>query len=306
MLKLEALSYRYAGAGADALSNVRLQLRPGQILGLLGPNGAGKSTLLALLSGLLPLNAGRITLDGQDLANSRRVAPTRIGLAPQSLAFYPALTVQQNLQCFAGAAGLSGGKARERINACLALGQLQERARSAAQELSGGMQRRLNLAIALLAQPQYLLLDEPTVGVDPQSRAFLMDAVRALARAGHGVLYTSHYMEEVEAIADDVAIMDQGRVLAHGALDELLRAHAPTLQATILGMPDEQAVHAAQAFGLARCEQGRFELQLHEQTSGVRALVALEQSGAKVIEARFGRGDLESLFMSLTQRSLRD
>jgi len=222
MLAIRQLGYRYPAAQAAALDDVSFEAFRGEVLGLLGPNGAGKTTLIAHLAGLLNIQSGEITLDGKALAAARACKPTRIAIAPQEYAFYPSLTVTENLDCFAGVGGLAGSGRKSRIAECLAFAQIERYASTRADRLSGGLKRRLNLAIALLHRPELLLFDEPTVGVDPQSRAFILDAVRKLAQAGCAVIYTSHYMEEVEAIADRVVFLDEGRVVKQGGLAELL------------------------------------------------------------------------------------
>ncbi|MDR2000107.1 MAG: ABC transporter ATP-binding protein [Zoogloeaceae bacterium] len=222
MLTIRQIAYRYPASTEAALTDVSFAATRGQVLGLLGPNGAGKTTLIALLAGLLRLQAGEITVDGLPLAATRARKPTRIALAPQEYAFYPSLTVTENLDCFAGVGGLFGSRRQQRIGECLAFVQIERHAHTRAARLSGGLKRRLNLAIALLHEPELLLLDEPTVGVDPQSRVFLLDAIRKLAQSGCAVIYTSHYMEEIEAIADYAVFLDEGRVVKQGPLAELL------------------------------------------------------------------------------------
>ena len=306
MLQISALSFQYPGAPQAALNEVSLTVRRGRVLGLLGPNGAGKTTLIAHLAGLLNLQQGSIELDGAPLADARRKRPTRITLAPQEYAFYPMLTVAENLACFAAACRLTGDKLRERIAACLAFTQLERFAKTRADRLSGGLKRRLNLAIALLPEPELILLDEPTVGVDPQSRAFLLDAVRALAQAGTTVLYTSHYIEEIEAIADDVAILDNGRVLRAAALPELL-AEGGAQMALRIDWPVDAALALLGNFGTAHAgHDGEIELQLNESATPAGVLQAIAMSGAQLKMARYGSHDLERLFMRLTHRTLRD
>lgn len=235
MLTIRQLAFRYPGAATAALTDVSLAVARGEVLGLLGPNGAGKTTVIAHLAGLLPIQRGEITIDGRALAAERARNPTRIAMAPQDYAFYPSLTVTENLECFAGVGGLSGGRMKERIRECLVFAQMEGYAKVRANRLSGGLRRRLNLGIALLHSPELLLLDEPTVGVDPQSRAFILDSVRQLARNGCAVIYSSHYMEEVEAIADQVVFLDQGRVVKEGPLTELLAAAGDTVAPERLG-----------------------------------------------------------------------
>jgi ABC-2 type transport system ATP-binding protein len=222
MLSIRHLGYRYPAAEVPALDDVSFDATRGEVLGLLGPNGAGKTTLIAHLAGLLAIQHGEITIDGQPLAAARARQPTRIAIAPQEYAFYPSLSVTENLACFAGVGGLAGNERKVRIAECLAFAQIERYAKTRADRLSGGLKRRLNLAIAMLHRPELLLFDEPTVGVDPQSRAFILEAVRKLAESGCAVIYTSHYMEEVEAIADRVVFLDEGKVVKQGGLGELL------------------------------------------------------------------------------------
>jgi ABC-2 type transport system ATP-binding protein len=308
MLSIEHLAYRYAGASRAALEDVSLSARRGQVLGLLGPNGAGKTTLISQLAGLLEPQNGDIRLDGRPLADSRREMPTRITLAPQELAFYPMLSVAENLACFAAASRLDGERRSERIAACIALGQLERFVDVRADRLSGGLKRRLNLAIALLPEPELLLLDEPTVGVDPQSRAFLLEAIRALADAGTAVIYTSHYMEEIEAIADHVVIIDHGRVMRDDSLATLLAEGGSVLSLRATGLPMDAMLLLLGRFGKLLDDSGpdEWKIQLAEGIALSEVLAALDAAGAQVLRAEYGQRNLEQLFMSLTHRSLRD
>ncbi|MEN3110173.1 ABC transporter ATP-binding protein [Uliginosibacterium paludis] len=306
MLTVSGLSFRYPAAQQAALDGVSLQLGRGRITGLLGPNGAGKTTLIAHLAGLLPLQQGDIRLAGEPLAGARARNPVRITLAPQEYAFYPMLTVAENLACFASVCRLEGTRKAARIAACMAFTQLEAFASRQASQLSGGLKRRLNLAIALLPEPELLLLDEPTVGVDPQSRAFLLDSVRALAAAGTTVLYTSHYIEEIETIADDVVIIDHGRVLRSAPLGELLAEEGRQLHLRADG--DDAALRAVLApFGQVEAEaEGGYSLRLAPGSSPAGVLAALEAAALPLQSVRYGSHGLEQLFMQLTRRSLRD
>ncbi len=302
MLELKSLSYRYPHADAAALADVSLAVPRACVLGLLGPNGAGKTTLIAHLSGALAVQSGEIRIDGQPLQQVRAKTPTRIAVAPQEHAFYPMLTVAENLACFAAAGGLSGAKKKERIAACTEFAQLEQFSGVRAERLSGGLKRRLNLAIALLPEPELMLFDEPTVGVDPQSRAFILDAIRSLAQQGAAVIYASHYMEEIEAIADRVVILDRGHVLREGALDELLSKSAMLLTLAADGLD------AGMLSRFGTVEEGGVHWRIHlDRGIGPGpVLAALEAQGIEVRHAEFGRHDLEQLFMALTHRSLRD
>ncbi|MDP9897575.1 ABC-2 type transport system ATP-binding protein [Variovorax boronicumulans] len=302
MLELKHLGHRYPHATAPALADVSLAVPRGCVLGLLGPNGAGKTTLISHLSGALAVQSGEILIDGQPLQQVRAKTPTRIAVAPQDQAFYSMLTVAENLACFAAASRLSGARKRERIDACMRFSQLESFAGVRADRLSGGLKRRLNLAIALLPEPELMLFDEPTVGVDPQSRAFILDAIKSLAQAGAAVIYASHYMEEIEAIADRVAILDHGRVLREGSLDDLLSRSAMLLTLAADGLD----VEMLSRFGTVEQGAAQWRIHLNPGSGPGPVLAALEASGIEVRHAEFGRHDLEQLFMALTHRSLRD
>jgi ABC-2 type transport system ATP-binding protein len=223
LIEISGVSKRYRGAPSAALAGVNLAIPEGTVFGLLGPNGAGKTTLLSVLLGLVRKDAGRVAVAGHDMDRELPVIRRLCGLAPQDLGFYPMLTVAENLRFYAGAGGLGGAKLRERVEFAAGTAQLGEHLHKRADALSGGLKRRLNLALSLLHAPRVLFLDEPTVGVDPQSRAFILQVIRRLRdERGLTVIYTSHYMEEVQQICDRVAILDQGRVLAEGDLKALL------------------------------------------------------------------------------------
>lgn len=306
MLAIRDLSFRYSGAARAALEGVSFDAARGQILGLLGPNGAGKTTLISHLSGMLPVQQGSISIDGQPLAVIRRNTPTRIAVAPQEYAFYPMLTVSENLECFAAAGGLGGSRKRQRITDCIAFAQLERFAATRAERLSGGLKRRLNLAIALLPEPELILLDEPTVGVDPQSRAFLLEAVKTLAKNGAAVIYTSHYMEEIEAIADRVVIIDDGRMLCDGTLEELLGGGTVQVHLGVDGIDGAALDALLDRFGAVTPAGADRLVKLAADKSPLALLAAVEQAGGRIRFAEFGRSNLEQLFMTLTHRLLRD
>ncbi len=281
MLALTALVKRYGSVAAvDGLS---LEVRKGEVLGLLGPNGAGKTTTLHMAVGLVTPDEGSVDLDGAgppSLAEVRR----RIGIAPQALALYDELTAAENLHFFARLQGLVGRERRARVDRLLDWTGLAPRANDRVGGYSGGMKRRLNLAAALVNDPPLLLLDEPTAGVDPQSRAALFDAVRDLRSQGTTVVYTTHYMEEAERLCDRVAILDQGRLLALGTVDALLDAHGGKSAVTV------------------RRKEGETRVETADPVSELtRALAVPGVLGVKV-----DRPDLEGVFLALTGRRLRD
>ena len=303
MLHIADVSFRYPGAAAAALEGVTLDIPPGGVYGLLGPNGAGKTTLISILAGLQSAVSGQITLNGRPLAEARTNEPRAIALVPQEYAFYPMLTVAENLHFFSGILGLARRESKAQIDQAITFARLEQVVGKRAEQLSGGLRRRLNLAIGLLGKPKLLLLDEPTVGVDPQSRSFLLESIAGLPAAGTTVLYTSHYMEEVEAICQRVAIIDQGQVLAEGALDDLLRCDESVAE-LVLGadMPAELAGH----YQTTELGSQAYRLELTNTAALPRLLDDLAAAGCPVHRLNVGRQNLEQLFMRLTRRSLRD
>lgn len=208
------LSFSYPAANQAALNDVSITIPTGSCFGLLGPNGAGKSTLLALLTGILPLQQGEVIFSSQSISSA---------LVPQDFAFYPSLTVQENLSCFAGLYGFSDARKQAQIAFAVHACGLEDALKKRAAQCSGGVRRRLNLAIGLLNQPQVLFLDEPTVGIDAQSRHFILNTIRQLQQSGTTIVYTSHYMEEIQSICDVLAIIDHGKLLLQDTLANILQ-----------------------------------------------------------------------------------
>jgi ABC-2 type transport system ATP-binding protein len=230
MLEVSNLTRRY-GARV-AVNSVSFHVERGECVGLLGPNGAGKTSTLAMLSGIAAPDAGQIRVSGAQHDKAGALALKRcVGLVPQDLALFDELSARFNLELFGGLQGLSGNLLDERVQASLLLVGLADRAGDLVKTFSGGMKRRLNIAGALLHDPELLLLDEPTVGVDPQSRNAIFDNLEALKRGGKTLLYTTHYMEEAERLCDRVLIMDQGRILADAPVQKLMAEHGNLEQA---------------------------------------------------------------------------
>lgn len=300
MLDIAGLRYCYPGAAGAALGPVSFSVQRGQILGLLGPNGAGKSTLVAHLAGLLPVQQGEIRIDSQLLSAYRRHDPTRIAVAPQDYAFYPMLSVRENLDCFAAVSRLKASAARVAAARALGMAQLENYADVRGERLSGGLKRRLNLAIALLARPELIVLDEPTVGVDAQSRSFLLETVKRLATEGAAVIYTTHYLEEIEAIADQVAILHRGQMLRLGPLSSLLAEGASHLTVGFAQAPAPDLLDCLHGFGAAHLTDKTLRLQLAAGIAPVAALKRIEACAPPILEIHAGRYTLEQLFMQLT------
>lgn len=306
-----AVSKAYPGAPGPALDAVSLSVGAGRIFGLLGPNGAGKTTFLSIVCGLARPSSGQLRVLGRDAARDAGMLKHHLGLVPQSVAVYPTLTARENLQVFGGLHGLSGHGLRQRINSCLRIAGLEEFADRRVDTYSGGLKRRLNLVVALLHQPRLLVLDEPTVGIDPQSRRFIHDALRAMNREGMTIVYTSHYLEEVEQLCDEIGIIDHGRIVARGTTDELLITHqVPTIELRV-GQPPSPIVRAAlnQLPGVSevRCEAARVVLQAARPAGVLGPLAALlEVHQVELLSLSLGATDLERVFLTITGTRLRD
>jgi ABC-2 type transport system ATP-binding protein len=225
ILMAENIVKQYPGAPVRALDGLNLQVTEGQIFGLLGPNGAGKTTAVSILSTLMTPTAGQLAVLGRNALEKRGRIRRHIGLAPQDIALYEALSAGENLAYFGRMYGLKGAALQQRVAACLEAVGLTAQADQRVGVFSGGMKRRANLAAAIIHSPRLLFLDEPTVGVDAQSRALIMDLLAGLKQDGTTMLYTTHYMEEAEALCDTVAIMDAGRIIVEGAPTHLIADH---------------------------------------------------------------------------------
>lgn len=293
----------------EALRGVTFSVQPGELFGLLGPNGAGKTTLLSILAGLTAASAGDVRMAGVDLSPERADLRRRIGLAPQDLALYAELTARENLSFFGRLYGLAGVDLRERVEEVLSDIALSDRADQRVGTFSGGMKRRLNLGAAIVHRPEVLYLDEPTTGVDPQSRNHLFETVRRLNAVGLTVLYTSHYMEEVQALCKRVAIMDQGKIIACDELPALLRQ----LDAHVFVQLEESAeplANRVQAIAGVRRVWAKGE-QLHVDCAEPgRVLTEVgaiaKEAGRSVVSAESREPTLEDLFLKLTGAELRD
>jgi ABC-2 type transport system ATP-binding protein len=292
----------------DAVRGISFTIAPGEIFGLLGPNGAGKTTTLSMLATLLPPSSGDARIFGTSVVSDVAAVRRLVGLAPQEIGLYPDLTARENLTFFGRLYGIGGQALRERTEELLGLVGLAGRADDRVRNHSGGMQRRLNLACALVHRPRVLMLDEPTAGVDPQSREHVLDAIRALASGGTTVLYTTHYMEEAEQLCDRIAIMDEGRIVAAGTLAELLHlvglGDIIELHGAIASEPRLRDVPGLQSIDLGPRHAHLLVTDAGKALGAVAALAAERPGTLETLDVR--PVDLKQLFMHLTGKSLRD
>jgi len=296
MIQVQNLEKSYGDL--KAVDGVSFQVARGEAFGLLGPNGAGKSTTISIMVGVLDADSGSVVIDG-DKKSSHASSRRLIGVAPQSLSLYEEFSGNENLKFFGELYGLKGSKLKDRVNWSLEFAGLTEQAKKRVKTYSGGMKRRLNLACALVHNPQIILLDEPTVGVDPQSRNHIFDSIEKLKSQGRTIIYTTHYMEEAQRLCDRVAIMDHGKLLALGTIGQLIEQYGgnSVVTAELRKIPEFTS-------GLP----GRLEgtsLRI-ESTKPMDDIATLTSTGLTFESLHIDQPDLETVFLSLTGRSLRD
>lgn len=325
-------SYKRAdGSRHDAVKNVNLEIYRGEILSLLGPNGAGKTTIIAMISGLIPPDTGDALIGGYSITKEPLAAKQLIGFVPQEVALYPELSAYQNLRFFGQMYGMRGKELERRIDEVLELIDLTDRRRDRVETFSGGMKRRLNIAVGLLHKPPLLYMDEPTVGIDPQSRRRILDMVKLLRdEQGATILYTTHLMEEAQELSDRVAIMDHGEIIALGTQEELTQAvgeedqldiqiGAPAtpeaLDALLARLQAEVATVTRVAYappeaadnGSDQARAGRLTVFARRGRRALPGLVhALSDAGVEIYAIQVREPDLEAVFLALTGRALRD
>jgi ABC-2 type transport system ATP-binding protein len=309
MITVAQLGKRYGDL--VAVNDVSLTAKAGEVFGLLGPNGAGKSTTIGCISGLLTPTSGRITVLGHDVVTDSRAARQELGIVPQDLALYEDLSARENLAYWGAAYGLTGDRLKRRVLEVLERIGLGDRAREPVKRFSGGMKRRLNFGCGVVHKPKVLLLDEPTVGVDPQSRVRLLELVREEVAAGTCVLYTTHYMEEAQDLCNRIAIIDHGTLLSMGTLDELRKLIGEKDVLRLTGRFDAQATRRAleQISGIdfVSVDERTLRLAVEGATRRLAAIfTAIETAGGELQETSLSQPSLESLFIKLTGRELRE
>lgn len=309
MIQVENLRKSYGST--HAVVGISFSVGPGEIYGLLGPNGAGKTTTISCISGLLRPDGGSIRIDGIDLAGDPIGVKRALGIVPQETAIYDTLSAAENVAFFASLHGIAGSEMRRRVAEALERVGLAADSKQASRKFSGGMKRRLNLAMGLVHRPKALLLDEPTVGIDPQARIHILDVVREIQKEGTAILYTTHYLEEAEKLCNRVGIMDHGRILGEGTVDELRRSVGEGTIVTLRGEFTADRFTAA-AGGDPRVRVIAVEDRMGvlsvagEKRAATETLASLLHADLAVSEVSIQEPSLQSVFIKLTGRELRD
>lgn len=309
LLEVKGLSKSYGAL--KAVDGISFKVEKGEIIGLLGPNGAGKSTTISMISTLLKPDSGQILYKGKDIVKSPKSIQKELGIVPQEIALYPTLTGYDNLKFWGQAYGLSGEALKSRIREVSEIIGIDDRLKDKVENYSGGMKRRLNIGAALLHEPELLIMDEPTVGIDPQSRNHILDTVLALNKAGMTIVYTSHYMEEVEYLCRRIHIMDMGHVIASGTQDELIDIVEGQRQVIFHfdQVTDDLVNEFGVISGVEKVDHSELVVTLHTKNGKTLiqdALGIAMRVGAAVESVEVVRPNLESVFLHLTGKELRD
>ncbi|MFP7233798.1 linearmycin resistance ATP-binding protein LnrL [Bacillus subtilis] len=310
---LQAENIKKAYGKKTIVKGISFSLQKGESFGLLGPNGAGKSTTISMISGLVPHDSGRITVGGYVIGKETAKAKQKIGVVPQEIALYPTLTAIENLMFWGKMYGLSHGEAKKRSAEVLEYVGLTERAKDKIETFSGGMKRRINIGAALMHKPELLIMDEPTVGIDPQSRNHILETVKQLNETGMTVIYTSHYMEEVEYLCDRIGIIDSGEMIAIGTKTDLCsRLGGDTIiQLTVSGM-DEAFLFAIRSLAHVNnvtVQESELKIDISAARHEKVVTSLLAEAAAhhiNLLSLQVQEPNLERLFLNLTGRTLRD
>lgn len=310
IIEMKNVTKRYGNK--PVVDNISLCIEQGEMFGYLGPNGAGKSTSISMICGLIKADQGEILVDGYSITKNSKEAKAAIGLVPQEIALYQSLSARENLEFWGSMYGLRGALLRERIEEALEIAGLKDRGRDKIESFSGGMKRRINIASAIMHHPKIIIMDEPTVGIDPQSRNHILEATKLLNKEyGSTILYTSHYMEEVEFLCKHIAIIDQGRIIAQGTKEEIKRIvmHEEKMDFKVSEVKPEALE------GLKKLSDIR-GVELRENTLTVllkgsqnklqEIIEILIKHAVKIHGIDIKEPNLEAVFLSLTGKSLRD
>jgi ABC-2 type transport system ATP-binding protein len=313
MIETQALTKRFNGAAEPAVNEVSFAVREGEIFSLLGPNGAGKTTAISMLSCLLKPTSGDAKVAGASVTDAAHQVKKVIGVVPQEIALYPKLNARENLVFWGRLYGMSGRKLKERVEEVLEIVGLKDRAKDRVETYSGGMQRRINIGVGLLHRPKLVYMDEPTVGIDPQSRRNILDTVLALNEQGMTVLYTTHYMEEAQELSDRIGIIDHGEMIAVGTLLELTQLVGEQ-DVVELGITEEhsrpelvEALAAVEGVKDVKATNGTVRLIVDDGNAVLPDLITVANAkSARISEVSIQEPNLEAVFLHLTGRALRD
>lgn len=305
MIKIQHLHKAYDDV--IALHDIDLTIRAGAITGLLGPNGAGKTTLVSILTGIIKKTSGQVIIGGMDLDRNPDEIKSITGIVPQTLSIYPLLTAYENLEYFGTLYGLKGKRLQERIHFCIEVASLQSFINKRAGKYSGGMQRRLNLAIGLLNEPKILYLDEPTVGVDAHSRQYMLEMIRKInIEHRTTIVYTSHYISEIEQISDDIVIIDEGKIILCDTKENILSSRdALMIQVDSIGNATTEAI--TNLAGVS-CETGSIYIEKNDllYSNIIQVASILRENKTGILNMQYNTNRLEELYLRLTNKELRD
>ncbi|MDW7669248.1 MAG: ABC transporter ATP-binding protein [Bacillota bacterium] len=308
---LEIMNLKKYFNQTKAVDDISFKVEKGEILGLLGPNGAGKSTTISMIATLLKADKGKILYKGIDIEKEPKQIQKELGFVPQEIALYPSLSGYDNLKFWGRMYGLKGDKLKEKIEEVSQIIGIDKRLKNKVEEYSGGMKRRLNIGSALLHNPEILILDEPTVGIDPQSRKHILDSVKEINKKGSTVIYTSHYMEEVEYLCDKICIMDEGKIIAQGTKDDLIKSISAE-EKVILQVDNINQKMIEEIKIIPYVDKiAFFENEITIQKTGNNVdyseiLEAISNNDGHLTSMDIKKPDLEFVFLSLTGRALRD
>lgn len=308
---LEVKSLRKEFGDLVAVDGVSFEIQEGEIFGFLGPNGAGKTTSISMICGLLTPTAGEVYVEGISILKDPRAVKRHLGVVPQEVAIYEELSARENLSFWGGIFGMRGGELNSRVDELLEQVGLEDRAKEPTKNFSGGMKRRLNLAMGLVHDPKLILLDEPTVGIDPQARRNILDVVRSMVSTGRTVLYTTHYLEEAEELCDRLAIIDNGKILSQGTVADLKtqlgEGSLLTVQGDFPAAVLSEAVTGIEGLMPIEIDDKRAMLLVARDGPGIsHSLESLFSSGLKFDDISIKEPNLEDLFLKLTGRELRN
>ena len=309
ILKVEDLVKKFDGK--TVVNNISFDIKEGEVFGLLGPNGAGKSTTINIINGLLRKDAGKVHIGEFNIDNNTREARMKIGYVPQDLAIYGELSAEDNLMFFGSLYGLSDKILKERLKEVIELVGLEGKEKQKAGTFSGGMKRRLNIACALMHKPELLIMDEPTVGIDPQSRNNILSSVNKLKREGMAVLYTTHYMEEAENLCDRIAIIDNGVIIAKGTKEELVNyitdSNFAVFEINKVGDIDKEIFSEIKGIKNVELDPGILKFETDKNIRIMKDILdLLYEKNIEVKNMRTENPSLEQVFLSLTGKKLRD